>query len=104
MKNLYILIIVFLTLLSAILFRSIFFGEKSYETKNQLKVENEEQQKKNYELKKENKILEFEINNAKNSNQHVENFARENLNLTYPDEEFIIFDEKEKTEIEDEKR
>tara|TARA_B100000965_G_scaffold68576_1_gene53867 strand:- start:483 stop:791 length:309 start_codon:yes stop_codon:yes gene_type:complete len=102
MNKLYILIIVFLTFIAAILFRSIFFGEKSYEIKNQLKSENEVQQRKNYELKQENKILEFEINNAKDSNDHVENFARENLNLTYPDEEFIIFDDKQKTE--DEKR
>ena len=102
MKKLYILIIVFLTFIAAILFKSIFFGEKSYEIKNQLKSENEVQQRKNYELKQENKILEFEINNAKDSNDHVENFARENLNLTYPDEEFIIFDDKQKTE--DEKR
>jgi len=102
MNKLYILIIVFLTFIAAILFRSIFFGEKSYEIKNQLKSENELQQRKNYELKQENKILEFEINNAKDSNDHVENFARENLNLTYPDEEFIIFDDKQKTE--DEKR
>ena len=102
MNKLYILIIVFLTFIAAILFRSIFFGEKSYEIKNQLKSENEVQQRKNSELKQENKILEFEINNAKDSNDHVENFARENLNLTYPDEEFIIFDDKQKTE--DEKR
>ncbi len=102
MNKLYISIIVFLTFIAAILFRSIFFGEKSYEIKNQLKSENEVQQRKNSELKQENKILEFEINNAKDSNDHVENFARENLNLTYPDEEFIIFDDKQKTE--DEKR
>ena len=102
MNKLYILIIVFLTFIAAVLFRSIFFGEKSYEIKNQLKSENEAQQRKNYELKQENKILEFEIKNAKDSNDHIENFARENLNLTYPDEEFIIFDDKQKTE--DEKR
>ena len=102
MNKLYILIIVFLTFIAAILFRSIFFGEKSYEIKNQLKSENEVQQRKNSELKQENKILEFEIKNAKDSNDHIENFARENLNLTYPDEEFIIFDDKQKTE--DEKR
>ena len=29
----------------------------------------------------------------RDSSDHVENFARENLNLTYPDEEFIIFDD-----------
>ena len=100
MNKLYILIIVFLTFIAAILFRSIFFGEKSYEIKNQLKSENELQQRKNYELKQENKILEFEIKNAKDSNDHIENFARENLNLTYPDEEFIIFDKEDKIEDE----
>ena len=40
MNKLYILIIVFLTFIAAVLFRSIFFGEKSYEIKNQLKSEN----------------------------------------------------------------
>ena len=61
MNKLYILIIVFLTFIAAILFRSIFFGEKSYEIKNQLKSENEIQQRKNSELKQENKILELSL-------------------------------------------
>ena len=39
-----------------------------------------------------NSILEFEIENAQKSNEHVENFAREKLNLSYPDEEFISFE------------
>ena len=46
----------------------------------------------------ENEILEFEIKNAQDSNDHVENFARENLNLTFPEEEFISFKEEEKDE------
>ena len=40
----------------------------------------------------QNDILEFEIENAQKSNEHVENFAREKLNLSYPDEEFISFE------------
>ena len=100
MKKLYILIILVLALIVVILSRSIFFGEKNFDIKNQLKAENEIQLKRNLELKEKNKILEFEISNALNSNDHVENFARENLNLTYPDEEFIIFDEEEKAEDE----
>ena len=43
----------------------------------------------------QNDILEFEIKNAQQSNEHVENFAREKLNLVYPEEELISFEEKE---------
>jgi len=39
--------------------------------------------------------LEFEIKNAQQSNEHVENFAREKLNLVYPEEELISFKDKE---------
>ena len=49
-----------------------------------------------------NEILQFEIMNAQNSNDHVENFAREKLNLTYPEEDFISF--KEDKEKNDEKK
>ena len=61
--------------------------------RDNLKLENDLQKNVNQELIKSNEVLEFEIKNAKDSNDHVENFARENLNLTYPDEEFIIFDD-----------
>ena len=61
--------------------------------RDDLKLENDLKKNVNQELIKSNEILEFEIKNAKDSNDHVENFARENLNLTYPDEEFIIFDD-----------
>ena len=61
--------------------------------RDDLKLENDLQKNVNQELIKSNEILEFGIENAKDSNDHVENFARENLNLTYPDEEFIIFDD-----------
>ena len=53
--------------------------------------ENKIHKNKINELNRENEILEFEIINAQNSNDHVENFAREELNLTYPNEEFISF-------------
>ena len=51
-------------------------------------------------MKRQNEILEFEIKNAQNSNDHIENFAREKLNLTYKDEEFISFQDEN---IKDEK-
>ena len=78
------------------LLNSIFFGENNYSNRNSLVIENTTQKLKNEDIKKENEILEFEIKNAQNSNDHVENFARENLNLTYPEEEFISFEEEKK--------
>jgi len=93
MKNLFNFIILILILLVLILLGSIFFGDKNYNLRDDLKLENDLQKNVNQELIKSNEILEFEIKNAKDSNDHVENFARENLNLTYPDEEFIIFDD-----------
>ena len=62
--------------------------------------ENDSQLQKNDALKKKNEILEFEIQNAQDSNDHIENFAREKLNLTYPEEEFITFNENESEEDE----
>ena len=93
MKNLFNFIILILILLVLVLLGSIFFGDKNYNLRDNLKIENDLQKNINQELIKSNEILEFEIKNAKDSNDHVENFARENLNLTYPDEEFIIFDD-----------
>ena len=93
MKNLFNFIILILILLVLILLGSIFFGDKNYNLRDNLKIENDLQKNVNQELIKSNEILEFEIKNAKDSNDHIENFARENLNLTYPDEEFIIFDD-----------
>lgn len=77
------------------LLNSIFFGNNSYQKKLDLIVENDIQIQKNDELKNKNDILEFEIKNAQQSNEHVENFAREKLNLVYPEEELISFKDKE---------
>ena len=93
MNKLYYLLIAALILIIIMLSKGIFFGENSYSKRAELIEDNKIQEIQNQELKRQNKILEFEIKNAQNSNDHVENFARENLNLTYPDEEFIIFDD-----------
>ena len=82
--------------------KDIFFGENSYSKRAQLVEDNKIQEIKNQELKRQNEILEFEIKNAQNSNDHVENFAREKLNLTYKEEEFISFKEENKKDKEDE--
>ena len=84
-----------------ILFNSIFFGQNSYSQRSILLNETNQQIIKNDDLKKQNDILEFEIENAQVSNEHVENFAREKLNLSYPDEECISFEDQKS--IKDEK-
>ena len=96
MNKLNYLFYLLLVLIIILLLNSIFFGENNYSNRNSLVIENTSQRLKNESIKKENEILEFEIKNAQNSNDHVENFAREKLNLTYPEEEFISFEEEKK--------
>ena len=97
MNKFYYLLLAALLLITFFLLKSIFFGENNYSKRNSLVEESNEHIRTNDNLKKENEILEFEIKNAQNSNDHVENFAREKLNLSYPEEEFITF-EKDETE------
>ena len=96
MNKLNYLFYLLLVLIIILLLNSIFFGENNYSNRNSLVKENTTQKLKNEAIKKENEILEFEIKNAQNSNDHVENFARQKLNLTYPEEEFISFEEEKK--------
>ena len=98
MNKLYYLLLAALLLITFFLLKSIFFGENNYSKRNLLVEESNEHIRTNDNLKKENEILEFEIKNAQDSNDHVENFARENLNLTYPEEEFISFKEEDQDE------
>ena len=98
MNKFYYLLLAALLLITFFLLKSIFFGENNYSKRNSLVEESNEHIRTNDNLKKENEILEFEIKNAQDSNDHIENFARENLNLTYPDEEFISFKDEEKDE------
>ena len=98
MNKFYYLLLAALLLITFFLLKSIFFGENNYSKRNSLFEESNERIRTNDNLKKENEILEFEIKNAQDSNDHVENFARENLNLTYPEEEFISFKEEDQDE------
>ena len=102
MNKLYYLLIAALVLMIIMLSKGIFFGENSYSKRAELIEDNKTQEIQNQELKRQNKILEFEIKNAQNSNDHVENFAREKLNLTYKEEEFISFKEENKKDDDDE--
>ena len=67
MNRLFYLLASFLLLVLIILLNSIFFGENSYSKKLSLLNENNFQVKKNNSLKDQNDILEFEIENAQNS-------------------------------------
>jgi len=98
MNKFYYLLLAALLLITIFLLKSIFFGENNYSKRNSLVEDSNEHIRTNDNLKKENEILEFEIKNAQDSNDHVENFARENLNLTYPEEEFISFKEEDQDE------
>jgi cell division protein FtsB len=96
MNKLFYLLVSILLFLTLILLISIFFGDNSYSKKASLIQENKIQEIENNTLKNTNDILEFEIENAQKSKEHVENFARERLNLIYPNEEFISFQEEVK--------
>ena len=100
MNRLFYLLAAFLILLIIILLNSIFFGINNYQQKSLLVEANNLQIIKNNDLKNQNDILEFEIENAQKSNEHVENFAREKLNLSYPDEDFISFENEVKAQDE----
>ena len=102
MNKLYYSLTLLAILIIIALSKSIFFGENSYSKRAELIEDNANQEMKNEEIKRQNKILEFEIKSAQNSNDHIENFAREKLNLTYQDEEFIYFKEESSKEDEDE--
>jgi len=93
MNKLFYLLVSILLFLTLILLISIFSGDSSYSKKASLIKENKIQEIENNTLKNTNDILEFEIENAQKSKEHVENFARERLNLIYPNEEFISFQE-----------
>ena len=100
MNRLFYLLAAFLILLIIVLLNSIFFGTNNYQQKSLLLEVTNLQIIKNNDLKNQNDILEFEIENAQKSNEHVENFAREKLNLSYPDEEFISFENEVKVQDE----
>lgn len=100
MNRLFYLLAAFLILLIIVLLNSIFFGTNNYQQKSLLVEATNLQITKNNDLKNQNDILEFEIENAQKSNEHVENFAREKLNLSYPDEEFISFENEVKVQDE----
>ena len=81
---------------------SLIIISNGYKERENLMNENHELSERNSNLLDSNEELRFEIINAQDSEEHIENYARENLNLTKPGEKFIQFDVKD-LEIENEK-
>ena len=100
MKKLFLFIL--LSIIILILLYNLFVSSSGYKERENLMNENYELSLRNNNLLDSNEELRFEIINAKDSEEHIENYARENLNLSMPDEKFIQFDEKD-LETENEK-
>ena len=93
MKRLSLFIL--LSLIILILSYNLLISSSGYKERENLMNENDELSIKNKHLIDSNEELRFEIINAQDSEEHIENYARENLNLSMPDEKFIKFNEQD---------
>lgn len=93
MKRLSLFIL--LSIIILILLYNLLISSSGYKERKNLMNENDELSIKNKHLIDSNEELRFEIINAQDSEEHIENYARENLNLSMPDEKFIKFNEKD---------
>ncbi|MDC0453933.1 septum formation initiator family protein [Gammaproteobacteria bacterium] len=96
MKRLSLFIL--LSIIILILLYNLLISSSGYKERENLMNENDELSVKNKHLIDSNEELRFEIINAQDSEEHIENYARENLNLSMPDEKFIKFNEKDTNE------
>jgi len=96
MKRLSLFIL--LSIIILILLYNLLISSSGYKERENLMNENDELSIKNQHLIDSNEELRFEIINAQDSEEHIENYARENLNLSMPDEKFIKFNEKDTNE------
>ena len=96
MKRLSLFIL--LSIIILILLYNLLVSSSGYKERENLMNENDELSIKNKHLIDSNEELRFEIINAQDSEEHIENYARENLNLSMPDEKFIKFNEKDTNE------
>ena len=93
MKRLSLFIL--LSIIILILLYNLLISSSGYKERENLMNENDELSIKNKHLIDSNEELRFEIINAQDREEHIENYARENLNLSMPDEKFIKFNEKD---------
>ena len=76
-----------------IVLHSLFFGIDSKKNFLRLQFENQQLLEKNLALSEENNILESDIQVRQKNDAHAENFAREELNLIFRNEEYLSFKE-----------
>ena len=93
MKRLSLFIL--LSIIILILSYNLLISSSGYKERENLMNENDELSIKNKHLIDSNEEIRFEIINAQDSEEHIENYARENLNLSMPDEKFIKFNEQD---------
>jgi len=93
MKRLSLFIL--LSIIILILSYNLLISSSGYKERENLMNENDELSIKNKYLIDSNEELRFEIINAQDSEEHIENYARENLNLSMPNEKFIKFNEQD---------
>ena len=86
---------ILLSIIILILLYNLLISSSGYKERENLMNENDELSIKNKHLIDSNEELRFEIINAQDSEEHIENYARENLNLSMPDEKFIKFNEQD---------
>ncbi len=95
MNRVSIYIFVFLLTMILVLSYKLFISSNGYKERDSLINQNNNLQQRNKAIRDSNEELKFEIINAQDSDEHIENYARENLNLSMPDEEFIKFSKKD---------
>ncbi len=95
MNRVSVYIFIFLLTIILVLSYNLFISSNGYKERDSLKNQNNNLQQRNKAIRDTNEELKFEIINAQDSDEHIENYARENLNLSMPDEEFIKFDKKD---------
>ena len=95
MNRVSIYILVFLLTIILVLSYNLFISSNGYKERDSLINQNNNLQQRNKAIRDSNEELKFEIINAQDSDEHIENYARENLNLSMPDEEFIKFNKKD---------
>ena len=96
-------LILFLSIIILVLLYNLFINKNGFQERNNLINQNKAFTERNNALKNSNEELIFEIINAQDDEEHIENQARERLNLSMPEEQFVKFEKIESTSLESKK-
>jgi len=96
-------LILFLSIIILVLLYNLFINKNGFQERNNLINQNKAFTERNNALKNSNEELKFEIINAQDDEEHIENQARESLNLSMPEEQFVKFEKIESTSLESKK-